>query len=492
LTGPAFGQRHVQSLLIFFAIVVNYMGKFNASVAVVAMTNSDTSNHDIPTYDWNEMERSFILSSFFWGYILTQFLGGWLCRRFGARITMFASTFGSAVMVILVPFFVPWGGWQSFCAIRGCMGAFQGMLFPSIHTHLANWCPPKERNRLGALSNTGIDFGSVVTMFVSGLIAASSIGWPGIFYVACGVEVLWCIFWLIFGANTPRQSKFISPEELEYIETSKNENKKLEEAKETRQIPVPWKAILTSVPLWTLFLVRCTQAWGNSTLQAEIPAYMKGVLQMDMKSNALYSALPYLCSWILAFVYVIMADILLTRGIMTITGIRKLINSLSSWLPAIFLIGLAFLDSDQKTLAIVLMCLSVGINAGSTIGCTLNTIDLSPNHAGILMGIVNTGGNGIPILTPLVVGVIVKNENDRAEWQVVFIISAVIFFVGNLVYVIFGQMVSQPWDAADFLDKQKASHIEENGEANLKAIHAKENAKQAEEKNMSDQQDIKT
>ncbi|KAH8307261.1 hypothetical protein KR044_008643 [Drosophila immigrans] len=475
LAGPTLGQRHVQSLLLFLSIVVNYIAKFNAGVAVVAMTNPDSTNHDVPTYDWNEMERSYILSSFFWGYILTQFLGGWLCRRFGPRITMFVSTVGSAVLALLVPFFVPWGGWQAYCAIRGCMGAFQGLLFPCIHAHLANWCPPKERNRLGALANTGIDCGTLLAMFISGLVSASSVGWPGIFYISCGVGILWCILWLIFGADTPRKCKFISPEELEYIETSKSASNKLEETKEIRQIPVPWKAIVSSGPLWALFLVRCTQSWGYSTLQAEIPAYMNGVLLMDMKSNALFSALPFLCSWIMAFVYLIISDVLLTRGILSITGIRKIMSSTASWLPAIFLIGLSFLDSSQKTFAIVLMSVSVGINAGSTIGSALNTIDLSPNHAGILMGIVNTGANIIPILTPLLVGLIVKNEHDRAEWQVVFIISAVIFFVGNLFYIIFGQMVNQPWNAADFLDSQQVGNIEEKGKPTAKAIESEGN-----------------
>ncbi|XP_043643694.1 putative inorganic phosphate cotransporter [Drosophila teissieri] len=481
-TGPMIGQRHLQSFLLFLAIVVNYMAKFNAGVAVVAMTNADNANPNFPEYDWNEMERSYILSSFFWGYIMTQFMGGWLCRRYGARITMFVSTMGSALLVALIPWFVSWGGWQAYCGIRMAMGLFQGFLFPCIHAHLANWCPVQERNRLGALANTGIDCGTLVAMFASGLLAASSIGWPGIFYVSCGVGVLWCIVWWLFGANQPKDSKFIGEAELNYIETSINSSRKAEEAelKATGPIPVPWKAIWTSVPFWALMITRCCQSWGYSTLQTEMPAYMNGVLLMDMKSNALYSALPYFASWIMAFVYLIIADILLTRGIMSITGIRKSVNSIAFFVPAAALIGVSFLDSTQKTLAVVLMCTNVGINAGSTIGSTINTIDLSPNHAGILMGIVNTAANTVPILTPLLVGIIVKDDHDREQWQIVFIISAVIFCVGNIVYVTFGQMVNQPWDAPDFMDKQRSSNLQEVGLS--KALEAQQSEKVEEAK----------
>jgi len=100
---------------------------------------------------------------------------------------------------------------------------------------------------------------------------------------------------------------------------------------------------------------------------------------------------------------------------MSITGIRKSVNSIAFFVPAAALIGVSFLDSNQKSLAVVLMCANVGINAGSTIGSTINTIDLSPNHAGILMGIINTAANVVPILTPLLVGIIVKDDVSNED-----------------------------------------------------------------------------
>lgn len=356
------------------------------------------------------MEKSYILSSFFWGYFVTQFPGGYLCRRFGAKSTMFVSTLGSAMAAILIPLTVDWGGWQIYCGIRVVQGLFQGLLFPCIHAHLAAWCPVSERNRLGALANTGIECGTVLAMFLGGIIAASSMGWPGISYISCAVGVFWCILWLIFASNSPTESKFISVVECNYIENSKNALKDQEAKEASKKIPVPWKAIMTSWPFWALLVARSAQSWGFSTLQAEIPSYMNGVLGMDMKSNALFSALPYFAMWCMSYIYLIMSDILLQRKVLTLNGVRKTFNSLAFWIPAIGLIAVGFVGESQQTLAIALMTANVGVNAGSTIGSALNTIDLSPNHAGILMGIVNTSANIIPILTPLLVGLIVKNE----------------------------------------------------------------------------------
>lgn len=357
------------------------------------------------------MEKSYILSSFYWGYIVTQFPAGYVCRRFGVKTILFVSTLGASIATLILPFTVDWGGWKIFCAIRVIQGLFQGLDLPCVHAHLAIWSPVGERNRLGALAMSGIECGTVLAMLVSGIIATSSMGWPGISYVSCGAGVVWCILWFIFAANTPKQSRFISRDELNYIESSIYAKKAEDEANKTlKHIPVPWKAILTSSPFWALLIVRSAVGWSFSTVQGEMPTYMNAVLGMDMKRNTLYSALPYIVLWCLSYFFLILADVLLNRKVLSLNAIRKSFNTIAFWIPAICLIAVGFVDSDQETLCVVLLIVSVGINSASTIGSALNTIDLSPNHAGIVMSIVNATASICPIITPLVVGAIVHDE----------------------------------------------------------------------------------
>jgi len=94
---------------------------------------------------------------------------------------------------------------------------------------------------------------------------------------------------------------------------------------------------------------------------------------------------------------------------MSLTTLRKAINTVSFWGPAAILIGTGFLDNSQTSLAIALMTINAGLNAGSGIGSILTIIDMSPNHSGMLMAIVNGIGNIFPLLTPLLVGVIVTD-----------------------------------------------------------------------------------
>ncbi|XP_036332539.1 putative inorganic phosphate cotransporter [Rhagoletis pomonella] len=216
--GPRIGIRHIQTLLLFLNIVVVYMSRLNISVAVVAMTNAESTNPNFPEFDWTTKQKSYIISSFYWGYIITQFPSGYLCRRFGTTPVMLICTFVSAVFSLLTPFLVQWGDWQVYCAIRIIQGLFQGTLFPAVHEHIAKWSPPSERNTMGALTYSGMDCGTVLAMLASGLIASSPLGWPGISYISGGICFVWCALWFILAANNPPSSRFITDEECEYIE----------------------------------------------------------------------------------------------------------------------------------------------------------------------------------------------------------------------------------------------------------------------------------
>lgn len=110
------------------------------------------------------------------------------------------------------------------------------------------------------------------------------------------------------------------------------------------------------------------------------------------------------------------------------------------------LIALGYVTKSEKSLAIVLLTLAVSMNAATYLGFNSSHIDLAPNFAGTLMGITNCAANVMSILGPLFVGFIVEDETDPTQWRKVFFIAAGIYFVGNLLYVIFCKTSTQPWN----------------------------------------------
>lgn len=86
-------RRYVVVFLSFLGFFNVYSLRVNLSVAIVAMTENRTMfNETSGTYDtvqdfpWDSKEKGLILSSFFYGYILTQLLGGFIGAKIGGNI----------------------------------------------------------------------------------------------------------------------------------------------------------------------------------------------------------------------------------------------------------------------------------------------------------------------------------------------------------------------------------------------------------------------
>lgn len=282
----------------------------------------------------------------------------------------------------------------------------QSFGYPCTHTLLAEWVPVSERGRLASMVYSGGPLGTVVMLAISGAIASSKIGWPGIFYVSGAFGLVWAVAWFIFGANSPNDSKLIKENEKIFLQNSIGSKK----GSDSENKSIPWKGIFTSVPFWALLFVHCCQNWGFWTLLTKIPTYMSTVLKFDIKSNALLSALPYFVLWCLSFVFSFVADYINNRQILSAGASRKLFNSIGHYGPMVMLIALGYVPKEKTDTAVALLTLAVGMNAGTYVGYLINHMDLSPNYAGVLMGLTNFVSNIVSIIAPLMVGVIVGDD----------------------------------------------------------------------------------
>ncbi len=69
------------------------------------------------TFHWDEEIQNQILSSFFYGYILTQVPGGWFADRFGGKWIFGLGVLCTSVLTLLTPLAASAGvGW--FMALR--------------------------------------------------------------------------------------------------------------------------------------------------------------------------------------------------------------------------------------------------------------------------------------------------------------------------------------------------------------------------------------
>ncbi|XP_045772826.1 putative inorganic phosphate cotransporter isoform X2 [Maniola jurtina] len=482
------GVRHTQTFLLFMAMFLAFTMRANMSMAIVDMSNVISTNANTTTtnstnvnttnaeytnmtnmdmasdnmintdidnvtitnikinngvhFNWSLQQQSMILSSFFWGYVVLQIPGGELAKRFGGKILITISIAVNSLISLLLPISAKIGDWKFVIFWRVLQGLTQAFMYPSMHHLVSQWIPLEEKGRLSTIIYAGGQLGIASQLIASGFIA-NAWGWQAIFYTNGALGLLWTAAYLFLGSQSPENSKLISKEELAYIQTS------LGRVGKQKKYPTPFKKIALCLPFWAAVVAHCGQNWGFFTLMTEMPTYMSDVLHFNLAKNGMLSSLPYLAMFLLSFPMGSMTDLIIRRNWLSVSNTRKLFNSIGLWGPALALVGLSLAPARIYWLAVVMLVISVGINAGQYTGFMLSSIDMAPNFSSSLMGISNFVANIVSIIAPIVCGFIVHDKTNAAEWHKVFYLASGIYFFTNLFFILFATSTRQSWNEPD-------------------------------------------
>ncbi|XP_072948727.1 putative inorganic phosphate cotransporter [Epargyreus clarus] len=325
------------------------------------------------------------------------------------------------------------------CICRGIQGFTQGAIFPSMHYLISKWVPLEEKGRMSSFIFAGGQFGTAGQLIVSGYIA-DYWGWPVIFYLNGVVGIIWTIVYLIIGSDTPQASKMISPEERLYIQTS------LGQIGGHKRMKTPWKSIFTSLPFISVVVANIGSNWGFWTLLTEIPTYMSNILEVNIKSNGVMSALPYITMFLMNFPVGFTSDYAIKKKWVSVTTCRKIANTVGFCGPAFGLICLSYVPAGHVTAALLVLVAALALHAGFYNGYILVHLDMAPNFASTLMAVSTFISNVIGLFAPLAVGFILEDETNPKEWRIVFYITALTYIFTNLFFVIFGTSKRQKWN----------------------------------------------
>ncbi|CAH1100628.1 unnamed protein product [Psylliodes chrysocephalus] len=440
--GPLIGVRHVQVFLYFLLLTYTYCMRTVLSVAIVAMNNnSTTTNTDIETFHWTN--QSIVLSAFFYGYILLQVPVAQLGKKYGPKWMLVVCTTVDSTSFLLIPTMASYFGSIGVIVCRVFQGLAQGGIAPLVHTLLGCWAPAAERSVLGTVTYAGAICGNILSLPITGVICSSWAGWPAAFYLFGALGLKWVILWMIFGSNSPSEYKTISEEEKSYIQTSLGQ-------RENKKYKTPWKKILTSPPFWAVTLAFAGANWGSSVLLTQTPTYLSKVLNYDIRTNSLFSAAPYVAMGLSSVVFSSVCDWIINRNIVGRGTARKIFNSIGMLLPALSLSILGFVSKEHAGLSVALLIFNGGITAGGLCGFQVNHVDLSPNHSGILMGITNSSTSVFSIIPQLLVQFMVTGDmTDQSEWRIVFLISAGVYFVTDIFFIMFASGEVQEWNECE-------------------------------------------
>lgn len=449
--------RYGLAFISSFGFFVVYSLRVNLSVAMVDMLNATSQhtntnhtgsvcpahydpprpqrNHTASVYNWDSETQGWILGSFFYGYILTQIPGGYLAGRFGPKWLFGFGVLGTVLFTLLTPVAADWGAGY-LIAVRVIEGIGEGVTFPAMYTMWSTWAPPLERSRLLTISNIGAHLGTVVALPLSGEICFY-LDWTYVFYLFGAIGLVWFVLWAALVSNSPNDHPRISEQERLYIISS------LKNQLSTSTDQIPWRSIVTSVPLLAIVVAHFSYNWTFYTLLTLLPTYMKDVLGFSIKQNGMLSALPYIGCAIMAVLSGQFADYLReTRNCATVK-VRKAFSLVGMIGPAIFLVAAGYTGCNY-TLAVTFLTISSSLGGVSASGFNINHLDIAPSYAGILLGITNTFATIPGMVGPVIARSLTAN-NTMEEWQTVFYIAAAINLFGATFYAVFGRGSVQPW-----------------------------------------------
>lgn len=268
------------------------------------------------------------------------------------------------------------------------------------------WIPPSERSRFMS-SFQGFSIGIGLTYPLVGFILAK-FSWHTVFYVTGTIGLSWCVLWYFLAFNTPSKHPRISKEELQYIQSSVSE-----EVKAGEGMKVPWKAIFTSLPAWSIGITTFGRIWVHYTFIVFGPQYMKHMLKFDIKANGLLNGLPFLLSYLSSVLFCYIADCLVERNVMSLTNVRKIFTAASQILPGIMVVCIGYLGADIVPVLVFWFC-AVSLITAAYAGAMATIVDIAPNLAGPVLAFAQTIHMSASFLQPLVTEQIIQ---DKVSWS---------------------------------------------------------------------------
>nr|CAD7197552.1 unnamed protein product [Timema douglasi] len=436
---PCLPVRYVLVGMVFLGQLIQYMNKINLPVTIVAMVKSSSqsqksnnltflSAQDVcpwtnetefqvsssgtksGEFDWTETMQGFLLSAHFYGYSATQLLGGRLSDRFGAKMIMGPGILATGLLSLLTPVFVKWHV-AAFAAVRILQGMFSEKPPPALPTEIRTSISPSspvEINTTSALANYATEAAGIVASLLSnslfGVIAG--ISWELVFYFCGVVSVTWFVPWQLLVYSTPEQHPRISAGEKNFI-LKDMEHK--EELNKKENVPVPWKSIFTSPPVWAMIGVNSASAFVGYMLMTELPTYLNNMFHYSVESSGYISSIMAVFGMISCILSGFISQWIQTKGYVSKLTAYKIFNGIGCLGPSIVLLIITLVGCDSSTIVVLLGVMKLfgdAYNGGSVI----NSLDLASNFVGTVAGINMTIVTLNGILAPQLTGILTDGK----------------------------------------------------------------------------------
>ncbi|KAM9342812.1 voltage-gated purine nucleotide uniporter SLC17A9-like [Pholidichthys leucotaenia] len=393
-------------LMLFMGTCLLYCSRMAMPICVVSMA---------ARFQWTKIDSGLALGGFFWGYCLTQILGGHASDRVGGEHVLLLSASSWGLITAATPVLAHLGSHTLalMTLARFLMGLFQGVFFPSLASLCSQRVVEGERSFLMGTFQSGTHLGTLLAGGISSLML-NHFGWESIFYTIGLMAGLWAlIVW-----------QFLLKDEVSLIQL-KAENKSSSSLSRT-----PWLSLFKKPPVWAMVFAHMCMCSTLYTLLSWLPTYFKE--SFPHATGWVYNVIPWLTAIPTALSGGYISDFLITRGY-SVLLVRKIMQVFAMGVSSMFILPLSGAVTFPS--AVVLVSAAVSLTTLTSCGVSVNVQDLTPSCAGALYGFMNMMGSLMGLVLVSVSGYL--NE-VTLSWALVFSLITLVNTTGLGIFLIFG------------------------------------------------------
>jgi len=398
--------------LLFLGGMIQYLDRAALSVAAPLVVKD---LHLDPT------QLGIVFSSFFFGYALFCFVGGWASDRIG----------GKAVLILAMTV------WSVFCGLtalatgivsllifRVIFGIGEGPFSATANKLVSGWFPRAEQARAISIANAGTPLGGALAGPVVGFIALTY-GWRTSFVIIAAIGIVWVVAWAVLSSSRAEDHPRITATERAAI-IGGREVGKVEAAS------LPLSHYLRRPAVLATAFAFFGYAYILYFFLSWFPSYLTMARHLSLQSMSIVTAIP----WTVGILGLVGGGVL-TDAIFRRTGdavfARKsvLITCLIVAALCVALAGLV----ESTTGAVMLMAVSVlfmYLTANTYWAIILDTVE--PGRVGGVGGFVHLIANLAGIVAPFVTGLLVQTTGAFTS---AFVLAGGMALAGALLVAVF-------------------------------------------------------
>ncbi|VDN04059.1 unnamed protein product [Thelazia callipaeda] len=355
-------------------------------------------------FDYSLIQQGWILSSFPAGYISSQIIGSCACSQLSGHYLLCFVVLLWSISTVLVPVIA--SSYHLLIFARVILGLGEGLGLPTMYHILAQTVPSEQRSSAFSYLIAGGAVGQTIAAAI-----CPHLKWEYSFHIFGIIGICWCILWIRTDTKLPLPNHH----HLLFQKLRNPLNR--------------WDRFFTLPPLTAIYVAHFCMNWNAYIIMHWLPTYLRVTFRADPAEISL-AALPYLANSLFAIATGHLVDKMVNEKKTSLLYARICCTTLGLAVPALLLIGFAFVTSLLP--AILMVSLSMGALALNSAGHLSNHADVAPKYAGITFAISNTIAT-LPGLTvgPLTARLVVESSG---RWWPAFILAGMLNFAGAVVY----------------------------------------------------------